>query len=81
MLEVLDTTGQEGYRSLRDQWIRDKEGFLLVYSIDDKWSFTKIHKFYDEIQLVKKSRNTTAGPVPIILVRNQSDKVTERVVL
>jgi GTPase KRas protein len=33
MLEVLDTAGQEEYTALRDQWIRDGEGFVLVYSI------------------------------------------------
>lgn len=55
MLEVLDTAGQEEYTALRDQWIRDGEGFVLVYSITSRASFTRIQKFYNQIQRVKES--------------------------
>lgn len=58
MLEVLDTAGQEEYTALRDQWIRDGEGFVLVYSITSRSSFTRIHKFHHQIQLVKESAST-----------------------
>jgi GTPase KRas len=57
MLEVLDTAGQEEYTALRDQWIRDGEGFVLVYSITSRSSFTRIRKFYSQIQRVKESSN------------------------
>lgn len=55
MLEVLDTAGQEEYTALRDQWIRDGEGFVLVYSITSRASFSRINKFYNQIQRVKDS--------------------------
>ena len=55
MLEVLDTAGQEEYTALRDQWIRDGEGFVLVYSIASRSSFKRIQKFYNQIQRVKDS--------------------------
>ena len=55
MLEVLDTAGQEEYTALRDQWIRDGEGFVLVYSISSRASFARIKKFYHQIQRVKES--------------------------
>src|ERR1700753_274535 len=55
MLEVLDTAGQEEYTALRDQWIRDGEGFVLVYSISSRQSFQRIGKFYKQIQRVKES--------------------------
>lgn len=55
MLEVLDTAGQEEYTALRDQWIRDGEGFVLVYSISSRSSFQRIQKFYNQIQRVKES--------------------------
>ena len=57
MLEVLDTAGQEEYTALRDQWIRDGEGFVLVYSITSRSSFSRIQKFYNQIQRVKDSSN------------------------
>ncbi|KAF8243899.1 ras-domain-containing protein [Wilcoxina mikolae CBS 423.85] len=98
MLEVLDTAGQEEYTALRDQWIRDGEGFVLVYSISSRSSFTRIPRFHNQILRVKESAGTggsplanynnstamyggappAAGNVPIMLVGNKSDKVTER---
>ena len=65
MLEVLDTAGQEEYTALRDQWIRDGEGFVLVYSITSRSSFSRVRKFHNQIQRVKESSSasspTTAG--------------------
>ena len=57
MLEVLDTAGQEEYTALRDQWIRDGEGFVLVYSITSRSSFSRIQRFHNQIQRVKDSSN------------------------
>jgi GTPase KRas protein len=58
MLEVLDTAGQEEYTALRDQWIRDGEGFVLVYSITSRSSFMRINKFYQQIKMVKESSSS-----------------------
>ena len=44
LLEVLDTAGQEEYTALRDQWIREGEGFLLVYSIASRSTFDRIRQ-------------------------------------
>ena len=91
MLEVLDTAGQEEYTALRDQWIRDGEGFVLVYSISSRSSFTRITRFHNQILRVKESSSsspsypgspissiTPSVHVPIMLVGNKSDRVTER---
>jgi GTPase KRas protein len=90
---VLDTAGQEEYTALRDQWIRDGEGFILVYSISSRSSFTRIQKFHHQIQRVKESASAGSptypgsplsptmgsfGPAPIMLVGNKCDRVTER---
>lgn len=91
MLEVLDTAGQEEYTALRDQWIRDGEGFVLVYSITSRSSFTRIQRFHHQIQRVKEASASSpsypgspiaqvgpVGAVPIMLVGNKADRVTER---
>lgn len=57
MLEVLDTAGQEEYTALRDQWIRDGEGFILVYSITSRNSYDRIRKFFNQVQRVKESHH------------------------
>jgi GTPase KRas len=67
MLEVLDTAGQEEYTALRDQWIRDGEGFVLVYSITSRNSFSRIQRFYAQIQRVKESSNAGSPTGPSYL--------------
>lgn len=52
MLEVLDTAGQEEYTALRDQWIREGEGFLLVYSIASRATFERVERFRSQIRWV-----------------------------
>ncbi|KAF1809026.1 ras-domain-containing protein [Eremomyces bilateralis CBS 781.70] len=64
MLEVLDTAGQEEYTALRDQWIRDGEGFVLVYSISSRASFRKIEAFHRQIQRVKESSQSGSPTYP-----------------
>ncbi|KAL7314939.1 RAS2 protein [Mucor circinelloides] len=73
VLEVLDTAGQEEYTALRDQWIRDGEGFLIVYSITSRSTYDRVNKFRDQIFRVKDLTK-----VPLILVGNKCDKVTDR---
>jgi GTPase KRas protein len=94
ILEVLDTAGQEEYTALRDQWIRDGEGFVLVYSISSRSSFSRIRSFHKQIQRVKDTVSASSTsypgspimdssangryPAPIMLVGNKSDRVSER---
>ncbi|KAK9727864.1 RAS2 protein [Basidiobolus ranarum] len=73
MLEVLDTAGQEEYTALRDQWIRDGEGFLVVYSISSRSTFERVERFRDQIIRVKDTER-----VPVMLVGNKCDKINER---
>lgn len=49
------TTISEEYTALRDQWIRDGEGFVLVYSITSRASFGRVEGFYNQIQRVKEA--------------------------
>lgn len=49
MMEVLNTSGQNEYIALRDQWIRNGEGFILVYSTSLRSSFAGIQKFHHQI--------------------------------
>ncbi|PMD34296.1 ras-domain-containing protein [Hyaloscypha variabilis F] len=65
MLEVLDTAGQEEYTALRNQWIRDGEGFLLVYSICERSSFTRVSRFHHQIMSVK---GVVGARPPVMLV-------------
>lgn len=39
----------EEYTALRDQWIREGEGFLLVYSIISRQTFERVERFRNQI--------------------------------
>merc|ERR1712096_125705 len=53
LFDILDTAGQEEYGALQDQWIREGEGFVLVYSIDDKDSLTDALEIFRSIKRAK----------------------------
>ena len=72
LLEILDTAGQEEFVALRDQWIRDGHGFLLIYSVTSKSTFDQIEKFKEHITRAKESEST-----PMIIVGNKCDRTSE----
>jgi len=74
-LDVLDTTGQEEFSAMREQYMRTGEGFILVYSITDRNSFDEIAKFHKQILRVKDR-----DEYPMILLANKYDLSSQRVV-
>eukprot|EP00483_Globobulimina_turgida_P000273 UN00273 len=75
MLDVLDTAGQDDFAALRDAWMREAEGFLLVYSITKRATFDEVMALYARIMRVKEDEET---PVHIIIVGNKCDLVNQR---
>jgi len=73
----VDTGGQDAIPELRDQWIRDGEGFLLVYSISSRESFSNIEELHRRI-LEVKGWIDSQPVVPITIVGNKVDRTTER---
>eukprot|EP01083_Nonionella_stella_P259706 886403_1 len=69
ILDILDTAGQEDFECLRQQWMKDKNGFILVFSIIHKISFTQLQEFYDGIMDIYDDGNVP----PIVLVGNKID--------
>lgn len=73
LLDILDTAGQEEFNSMRDQWIRDGKGFLLVYNITSRDTFEEVAELYDRIIRTKDSDN-----VPVVLAGNKCDLKDQR---
>ncbi|KAJ7678265.1 ras protein [Mycena polygramma] len=69
---VEDTAGQEEYDTLRDQWAREGQGFILVYSIASRSTFERLEVFRQSVRRAKG-----ADPV-LMLVGNKCDKAYER---
>ena len=55
-------------KMLRKQWVQDRDGYLLVFSIIDHNSFRELTPFYDEIQKETEGKDNS-----IVLVGNKCD--------
>jgi small GTP-binding protein len=67
-LEILDTAGQDDYQTMLDTWINSADGFILVYSIDNKESFESTKTRYERILKLKEGQK-----VSIVVVGNKCD--------
>jgi len=74
VLEILDTAGTEQFASMRDLYIKNGQGFVVVYSVTSLQSFYDIKSMRDQILRVKGMREF----VPILLVGNKCDLTTQR---
>lgn len=79
-LDILDTAGQEEFRTLRDQYIRQGEGYIIVYSIISRQSFEEIEQFVESIlQSKEMEEDRPEGlPIPIVICGNKCDLTNQR---
>ncbi|KAJ3450635.1 ras-like protein rasd [Anaeramoeba flamelloides] len=73
LLDILDTAGQEEYSAMRDSYMREGEGFLIVYAINSRNSLDEVSSFREQITQAKDS-----DEVPMIIVGNKNDLENER---
>jgi small GTP-binding protein len=73
VLEILDTAGTEQFASMRDLYIKNGHGFIVVYSITSHRSYSDIQTMRDQIVRVKGTEQ-----VPILLVGNKCDLAHQR---
>merc|ERR1719382_1624053 len=66
LLDVLDTAGQEEYASLQDQWIREGDGYLIVYSITNKDSLAEAEVLQQKITRIRDTID-----FPMVLAGNK----------
>lgn len=72
MMEIADTAGMEQFAQMRDVYIRNGDGFILVYSIVDPTTFEDVKTIREQIVISKMSEQ-----VPIVLVGNKRDLADE----
>ncbi|XP_076435823.1 ras-related protein Rap-2c-like [Babylonia areolata] len=73
VLEILDTAGTEQFASMRDLYIRNGQGFVVVFSITSLQTFQDIKTMREQIQRVKGQER-----IPLILVGNKVDLESQR---
>ena len=54
LLDILDTSGQEEYSVMRDQFMREGEGFLFVFDVNNAESLDKFTEWREQIKRVKE---------------------------
>ena len=74
VIEILDTAGTEQFASMRDLYIKNGQGFIIMYSVTSLQTFYDIKTLRDQILRVKGTHNL----VPIILVGNKCDLISLR---
>ncbi|VDM66193.1 unnamed protein product [Strongylus vulgaris] len=75
IMDVLDTAGQEEFSAMREQYMRNGRGFLLVYSVTERKSLDEAVKLYRQVLRVKDR-----AEYPVLLVANKIDLTNQRVV-
>lgn len=75
MLEILDTAGTEQFTAMRDLYMKNGQGFVLVYSIIAQSTFNDLDDMREQILRVKDT-----DQVPMILVGNKCDLGDQRVI-
>jgi small GTP-binding protein len=66
--EITDTAGTEQFIAMRDLYLKEGEGFVLVFSVDSRCSFEKIKEIRDQIIRVKDCNS-----FPFVIVGNKCD--------
>ncbi|KAJ7998703.1 hypothetical protein DPEC_G00207620 [Dallia pectoralis] len=69
MLEILDTAGTEQFTAMRDLYMKNGQGFSLVYSITAQSTFNDLQDLREQILRVKDTED-----VPMILSPLQSQR-------
>ncbi|KAL3317472.1 hypothetical protein Ciccas_003884, partial [Cichlidogyrus casuarinus] len=73
-MTLQDTAGQDAFKAMREQYTRNANGFLIVYSITDQKSLDNVEKYYVSIKQIK---NVDSFPC-VMLVANKQDLSSER---
>jgi len=68
MLEILDTAGTEQFTAMRDLYMKNGQGFSLVFSLVSDSTFHDLTAIRNQIGKVKDSED-----IPMVLVGNKSD--------
>ncbi|KAL4920865.1 ras family-domain-containing protein [Aspergillus aurantiobrunneus] len=75
ILEILDTAGTEQFTAMRELYMKQGQGFLLVFSITSMSSLNELAELREQITRIKDDED-----VPIVIVGNKSDLEEDRVV-
>ena len=56
LLDILDTAGQEDYTALRSTWMRNRDAFVLVFSLTERSTFEDVDSFYNQLKVMHEDK-------------------------
>lgn len=62
MLEILDTAGTEQFTAMRDLYMKNGQGFILVFSITSMVTMNDLYELREQIMRVKDTENVSVAP-------------------
>ena len=74
-VNLLDTAGQEKYKSLNEKYYQQADCCLLVYDVTNRKSFEECKNYYNKNLIEKCKKN-----IKVILLGNKTDLKDKRVV-
>jgi small GTP-binding protein len=68
MLEILDTAGTEQFNAMRDLYMKNGQGFILMFSITDQSTISDIAEIRKQIIKVKDSTMVIIYYIIVIII-------------
>uniref|UniRef100_A0A6B2LKB7 Uncharacterized protein n=1 Tax=Arcella intermedia TaxID=1963864 RepID=A0A6B2LKB7_9EUKA len=78
VIELLDTAGTQQFTAMRDLYIKNANGIIIVYSIISETSFTDVPDIHSTILGVRSEKGWDNPP--IIIAGNKIDLADKRVI-
>src|SRR3990167_6872110 len=75
MVEVCDIGGGDRFSAIRNLYLTASEGFILMYSVTNRYSFSALTSLIEWVASIKEVENT-----PLVIVGNKCDLEEDRVV-
>lgn len=73
VLNTTDTSGSYQFPAMREVAIQRANAFVMVYALNDRYSFVEVKRLLDEVIATKKADN-----IPVVLVGNKKDMEHKR---
>jgi GTPase KRas len=73
VLDLLDSAGQEEFSAVRDEYMRDGQGFLMCYSVTSKTSFEVMHGLCEQLLRARDVDDMRNAKFAVMIVGNKSD--------
>jgi len=77
LLDVLDTAGMEEFSAMRDQYMRQAQAVMYVYSVTSSRSLDELASIHEQLLRVR-DEDPASSTFPVVICGNKIDLESER---